>query len=331
MKNNKIANDITELVGNTPIVKLNNINKDSEGELIAKLESFNPLNSVKDRISVGMINDAEEKGLINKDTILIEPTSGNTGIGLAFVAASRGYKLILTMPDTMSIERKKMLAIFGVELVLTPGEKGMNGAVAKSKELLEKTDNSFSVSQFTNDVNWQTHYNTTANEILEVTNGEIDIIVAGVGTGGTITGLAKRFKELNPNLKAIAVEPEASPVLSGEKPGPHKIQGIGPGFVPDVYDSTVVDEIIKVKDEDAAKSMIELAKNEGILAGISSGAAIFAGLQVSKREENKDKKILVILPDTGERYLSMDWVFKDIYDEYSDIFLRRGVNNETST
>jgi cysteine synthase A len=317
----KIAEDITELVGRTPLVKLNKLGKDFDGELIAKLESFNPLSSVKDRIGVGMVNEAEKSGKINKDTILIEPTSGNTGIALAFIAAARGYKLILTMPETMSLERKKLLAIFGTEIVLTPGPKGMNGAIAKSKELLEKTPNSFSVSQFSNQVNVETHSNTTAQEILKDTDGDIDIIVAGVGTGGTITGVSKTIKEKNPNFKAVAVEPAASPVLSGEPSGPHKIQGIGAGFIPDIYDSSVVDEIVQVSDEDAAKTLLALAKEEGILAGISSGAATYAGLQIAKKPENKGKKILVILPDTGERYLSMDWVFKDIYEDekYSNI------------
>lgn len=317
----KIANSLTELVGNTPLLKLNKIGDELNGELIAKLESFNPLSSVKDRIAVGMVNKAENEGYINKDTTLIEPTSGNTGIGLAFVAASRGYRLILTMPETMSLERKKLLAIFGAEIVLTPGEKGMNGAIAKAEELLDEIDNSFSVHQFSNPVNVETHYNTTADEIWKDTEGKVDIIVAGVGTGGTITGISKKLKEndKNPNLQAIAVEPASSPVLSGENPGPHKIQGIGAGFIPDIYEGDLIDEVIQVKDEDASKAMIELAKKEGILAGISSGAATFAGIEVAKRKENKGKKILVILPDTGERYLSMDWVFEDIYKEYSDV------------
>jgi len=317
----KIANDITELVGNTPLLKLNNISKDLKGELIAKIESFNPLSSVKDRIAVGMINRAEEEGLINKDTVIIEPTSGNTGIGLAFVAASRGYKLILTMPDTMSLERKKILTILGAEIILTPGEEGMNGSVAKAEELLKEIDNSFSVHQFANPVNIETHYNTTAEEIWKDTDGKIDIIVAGVGTGGTISGIAKRLKEndRNPNLKAIAVEPVSSAVLSGDSSGPHKIQGIGAGFIPENYKSNLIDEIIQVKDEDAGKIMLKLAKKEGVLAGISSGAATFAGIEVAKREENDGKRILVILPDTGERYLSMDWVFEDIYKKHSDV------------
>ncbi|MDR2544218.1 MAG: cysteine synthase A [Methanobrevibacter sp.] len=319
MSENKIAENITELVGKTPLVKINKLAKDFDGEIIAKLESFNPLSSVKDRIGVGMINAAEKEGKINKDTILIEPTSGNTGIALAFVAAARGYKLILTMPETMSTERKKLLAIFGAEIVLTPGPKGMGGAVAKANELLEQTENSYSVSQFSNPVNVETHYKTTAQEILDDTNGDIDIVVSGVGTGGTVTGISKAIKEKNPNFKAVAVEPSASPVLSGESPGPHKIQGIGAGFIPDIYDSEYVDEIVKVDDKDAGATMIKLAKEEGILAGISSGAATYAGLQLAKRPENKGKKILVILPDTGERYLSMEWVFEDIYKDYYDV------------
>ncbi|MDR0913358.1 MAG: cysteine synthase A [Methanobrevibacter sp.] len=315
-----IAGDITELVGKTPLVKLSKIGKDLNAELYGKLESFNPLSSVKDRIAVGMINDAEKSGKIKRGDVLIEPTSGNTGIGLAFVAAARGYKLILTMPETMSAERKKLLAIFGAEIVLTPGPKGMGGAIAKANELLESTPNSYSVSQFQNPVNLETHYLTTGQEILKDTDGDVDFVVAGVGTGGTITGIAKAIKEKNSDFKAVAVEPASSPVLSGEAPGPHKIQGIGAGFVPDIYGADLVDEIIKVEDEDAAKTMIALAKSEGILAGISSGAATYAAIQLAKRPENKGKKILVILPDTGERYLSMDWVFEEIYKEYKDIF-----------
>jgi len=316
-----IPNSLTELVGNTPLLKLNNIDKNLKGELVAKLESFNPLSSIKDRIAVGMINKAEEDGLINKDTVLIEPTSGNTGIGLAFVAASRGYRLILTMPETMSLERKKLLAIFGAEIILTPGDKGMNGAIAKANEILENIDNSFSPRQFSNPVNVETHYNTTAEEIWTDTDGKIDVIIAGVGTGGTITGIAKKLKEKdkNPDLKAIAVEPASSPVLSGENPGSHKIQGIGAGFIPKIYENNLIDEIIQVTDVDASKTMLKLARKEGILAGISSGAATFAGIEVAKRKENEGKRIVVILPDTGERYISMDWVFEDIYKEYEDV------------
>ncbi|MCL2115863.1 MAG: cysteine synthase A [Methanobrevibacter sp.] len=321
MSNGKIANSILELVGNTPLLKLNKIEKNLNGTLIAKLESFNPLSSVKDRISVSMVNNAEINGLINKDTVLIEPTSGNTGIGLAFVAASKGYRLILTMPDTMSMERRKLLAIFGAEIVLTPGSEGMNGAIAKADELLKEIENSFSVRQFSNPENVETHYSTTAEEIWKDTNGNVDIIVSGVGTGGTVTGLAKKLKEKdkNPDLKAIAVEPIASPVLSGGNPGFHKIQGIGAGFVPDIYEDNLIDEIIQVKDKDAGNTMLKLAKKEGILVGVSSGAATFAGIEVAKRKENKGKNIVVILPDTGERYLSMDWIFEDLYREYSAV------------
>lgn len=321
MTSKKIANNVSELVGNTPLLKINNQDPNLKAELVGKLESFNPLSSVKDRISVGMIDKAEEEGLIDKDTVLIEPTSGNTGIGLAFVAASRGYRLILTMPDTMSIERRKLLAIFGAEIVLTPGANGMNGAIAKTDELLEEIDNSFSVRQFSNPVNVETHYNTTAEEIWNDTDGNVDIVVGGVGTGGTVTGVGKKLKESdkNPDVKIIAVEPASSPVLSGENPGPHKIQGIGAGFVPDIYQSELIDEIIQVKDEDASKTMLSLAAKEGILVGISSGAAAYAGIQLAKKEENRGKRIVVILPDTGERYLSMDWVFEDIYKEYSDV------------
>lgn len=286
MTNENIANNISELVGKTPLLKITKDDSNIKAEVVVKLESFNPLSSVKDRIAVDMINEAEKRGVIDKDTVLIEPTSGNTGIGLAFVAASRGYRLILTMPDTMSIERRKLLAIFGAEIVLTLGAKGMNGAIAKSDELLEEIDNSFSVHQFSNPVNVETHYNTTAEEIWNDTDGKVDIIVAGVGTGGTITGLAKKLKEdnKNPNLKAISVEPSVSPVLSGENPGLHKIQGIGAGFVPDIYESDLIDEIIQVKDEDASKAMLKLAKDEGILAGISSGAATHAGLELAKKK-----------------------------------------------
>lgn len=316
----KIANNITELVGNTPLVRLNKIEGNLYGNLIAKLESFNPLSSVKDRIAVGIINHAEKEGLINKETVIIEPTSGNTGIGLAFLAASRGYRLILIMPETMSIERKKLLAIFGSEIILTPSDEGMKGAINKAEELLNIYENSFSPSQFTNPINPQTHYNTTAKEIWNDTDGNIDIFVSAVGTSGTITGIAKYLKEKDPDIKVVAVEPKSSHVLSGGPPGPNKIQGIGAGFIPEIYDSSLIDEIIQISSEDAGKTMVNLARKEGILAGISSGAAIKAGIQIAKREENKDKNILMILPDTGERYLSVDWVFEDIFKEYSDVF-----------
>ena len=311
-----IADNVTELIGNTPLVKLNRIAEGSDAEIIAKLESFNPLSSVKDRIGVAMIDEGEKQGLINRDTVLVEPTSGNTGIALAFVAAAKGYKLILTMPDTMSMERRKLLALFGAEIVLTPGANGMKGAVSKAEELAETRSNAVMLQQFKNPANPKIHRETTAQEILRDTGGEVDIVVAGVGTGGTITGIAEVLKEKNPDFKAVAVEPASSPVLSGGQPGPHKIQGIGAGFVPDVLRKDLIDEIIKVTDENAAKTLLKLARKEGIFAGISSGAATWAALELAKRKENKGKKIVVILPDTGERYLSMEWVFEEVFKEY---------------
>ncbi len=308
-----ISNNITETIGNTPIVRLNKLTKDSKADVLVKLESFNPLSSVKDRIGVAMVEAGEKAGVITNDSILIEPTSGNTGIGLAFVAAQRGYRLILTMPDTMSIERRKLLTLLGAEIVLTPGSDGMKGAVAKADELVAEIPKAVMPQQFKNQANPKIHKETTAQEIWRDTEGKVDILVAGVGTGGTITGVGQALKEHNPSVQVIAVEPATSPVLSGGKPGPHKIQGIGPGFVPDVLDTNVIDEIIQVSDENAAKTLLALAREEGILAGISSGAATYAGLQLAKNEENTGKVIVVILPDTGERYLSMNWVFEEIF------------------
>jgi cysteine synthase A len=296
--------DITETVGNTPLVRLNHITAGAKAQIAAKLESRNPVGSVKDRIGVAMIDDAEKKGLINKDTVIVEPTSGNTGIALAFVCAARGYRLILTMPETMSMERRQLLTIFGAELVLTPGAEGMTGAIKKAEELVAKNPNYFMPQQFKNPANPEIHRQTTAEEIWRDTEGKVDILVAGVGTGGTITGIADVIKKRKPSFKAIAVEPANSPVLSGGKPSPHKIQGIGAGFVPDVLRLDLVDEIIKVKDEDAGEMTRRLAREEGILAGISSGAATWAALEVAKRPENAGKLIVVIIPDTGERYLS---------------------------
>jgi len=305
-----IARDSTELIGNTPLVRLNRITEGAKAEVVAKLESFNPLGSVKDRIGMSMIVDAEEKGLINKDTVIVEPTSGNTGIALAFVCAVRGYKLILTMPDTMSLERRQLLFIFGAELVLTPGIEGMPGAVRKAEQLVAENPNYFMPQQFKNPANLEIHRLTTAEEIWRDTDGKVDILVSGVGTGGTITGVAEVIKPRKPKFKAIAVEPADSPVLSGEKPGAHKIQGIGAGFIPDVLRMDLVDEIIKVTNEDAGIMARRLAKEEGILAGISSGAAAWAALEVAKRPENEGKLIVVVLPDTGERYLST-WLFQE--------------------
>jgi cysteine synthase A len=313
-----IAKDSTELIGNTPLVRLNRITEGAKAEVVAKLESFNPLGSVKDRIGVSMIVDAEEKGLIKKDTVIVEPTSGNTGISLAFVCAARGYRLILTMPDTMSVERRQLLSAFGAELVLTPGAEGMPGAVKKAEHLATENPDYVMPQQFKNPSNPEIHRLTTAEEIWRDTDGKVDILVSGVGTGGTITGVAEIIKPKRPQFKAIAVEPTASPVLSGGKPGPHKIQGIGAGFVPDVLRTDLIDEIIKVTNEDAGMMARRLAKEEGILAGISSGAATWVALEVAKRPENEGKLIVVVLPDTGERYLST-WLFQELHQPASGI------------
>ncbi|HDL18035.1 MAG TPA: cysteine synthase A [Bacteroidetes bacterium] len=299
-----ISENITELTGRTPMVELHTITGKSKARIVAKLESFNPCSSVKDRIGVAMINDAEKRGLIDGDTAIIEPTSGNTGIALAFACAAKHYKLILVMPETMSRERRALMKAFGAELVLTPGAEGMPGAIRKAEELAESYPKAFIPQQFQNPANPEIHERTTGEEIWRDTDGEVDILISGVGTGGTITGVARILKKQKPDIKTIAVEPIDSPVLSGGAAGPHKIQGIGAGFIPKVLEIDLIDEIIQVTFGDVVSTARDLARNEGVLAGISSGAAVWAALQVAQREENKKKLIVVVLPDTGERYLS---------------------------
>lgn len=302
----KIHQKLTELIGNTPLLALLNYSQiqNIEANVVAKLEYFNPAGSIKDRIGYAMIKDAEEKGLINKDSVIIEPTSGNTGIGLAFAAAALGYKLIITLPETFSIERRKLLTAFGAELVLTPGSEGMRGAIKRAELLAAETPNSFIPQQFSNPANPEIHRKTTAEEIWQDTDGGVDIFIAGVGTGGTISGVGQVLKERKPSVKVIAVEPFDSPVLSGGTPGSHQLQGLGAGFIPNNFNEEYVDEVFKVKNEDAFETARLLAKTEGLLVGISSGAAVYAATQIAKLPENKGKTIVVILPDTGERYLS---------------------------
>ena len=302
----KIAKKLTDLIGHTPLLELSNYEKKHalEATLIAKVESFNPLSSVKDRVGFALIQDAEERGLVNQDTTIIEPTSGNTGVGLAFVAASRGYRLILTMQETMSLERRRLVSALGAELVLTEGAAGMKGAIAKAEELAKEIPNSFIPGQFTNPANPAAHRATTAQEIWEDTDGKIDLFVAGIGTGGTITGTGEGLKAHNPGIRIVGVEPASSPVISQGKAGPHKIQGIGAGFVPDILNTDILDEVLTATNEDAYATAKELARTEGLLVGISAGAAVFAATQLAKRPENKGKQIVVLLPHTGERYLS---------------------------
>lgn len=302
----RIYNSVLEVIGNTPLVRLNRLAKDLKCTILVKLEFLNPAGSVKDRIGLSMINEAERLGLINKDTVIIEPTSGNTGIALAMVAAVKGYRLIVVMPENVSVERRKILRAYGAEVVLTPAEEGMEGAIRRARELASKIPNSFIPNQFSNPANPKAHRETTGPEIWRDTDGKVDIVVASVGTGGTITGIAEYIKPLKPSFKAIAVEPYNSPVLSGGKPGPHKIQGIGPGFIPDVLKLDLIDEVIRVRDEDAIETARLLARREGLLVGLSSGANVYAALEVARRPENEGKLIVTILPDGGERYLSTE-------------------------
>ena len=306
----KIYDDITKVIGNTPLVRINKLTQGFQAEVVVKLEKANPMASVKDRIGLSMIEAAERAGLINKETVIIEPTSGNTGIALAYICAVKGYRLILTMPETMSMERRALLRIFGAELVLTEGSKGMKGSIEKAEELAREQKGTFIPQQFKNTANADVHRRTTAEEIWKDTDGKVDILVAGVGTGGTITGVTQMIKQRKPTFKTIAVEPKDSPVLSGGKPGPHKIQGIGAGFVPDILQRDLIDEVIQVTNDDAGSTARRAAKEEGLLVGISSGAALWAALEVAKRPDNAGRLIVAILPDTGERYLST-WLYQE--------------------
>lgn len=307
-----IANDITETIGNTPLVRLNKLTEGLEAEVLVKIESFNPAGSAKDRVGVSLIENAEQEGLIDKDTVIIEPTSGNTGIGLGFAAATKGYKLVLTMPETMSVERRKLLAIYGAEIVLTPGDEGMDGAIAKAEELAKEYPKSFIPQQFENQANPLIHKETTGPEILRDTDGKVDFIVASVGTGGTLSGTAEAIKEKVPNCKAVAIEPFTSQTIAKGEKGPHKLQGIGAGFIPGALNLDIIDEVIPVKDEDASSTLLKLAQKEGIFCGITSGATTWAAIELAKRPENAGKTIVAILPDTGERYLSTEWLFEDL-------------------